>query len=134
MRRHYVYRHYSATGELLYIGCTCWVPRVFRKAPWVSAIQRVTVDYYDSREEALKVESRAITEEMPRFNLMRSDETVEQVLARLPQVVFTPFTIPPAISPPIPRKKLRPPGAYSTEVAQALAALPPVGSRESQLG
>jgi Bacterial regulatory proteins, gntR family len=69
-----VYRHFDAQGDLLYLGISI-DPEVRLKAhrdnhePWVQAAVRYTVEWHDTRADALKAEADAIRVEHPRFNL-----------------------------------------------------------------
>ena len=69
--RHFVYRHFGASGELLYVGMTChprqrW--RGHKGSPWFRDISRVEYQEHQGRDEALDAETAAILFEKPKFN------------------------------------------------------------------
>lgn len=69
---HYVYRLYSETGDLLYVGLTC-DPRARRLAhkntqPWWDEVASWRVTIYPSRAHAARVERLSIWAEQPRYN------------------------------------------------------------------
>lgn len=67
----YVYRHYSASGELLYAGQSlCAVARLsqHRRSPWFDEIARVEIEKCCSQEYAQFVENMAIRLENPKYN------------------------------------------------------------------
>lgn len=68
-----LYRYFNADGDLLYIGISI-DPDGRLKAhrdnhePWVSEAARRSVEWHDTRADALKAEEEAIKAERPRFN------------------------------------------------------------------
>lgn len=67
-----VYRLFDAQGQLLYIGTTAdpqerWAQHG-RERLWWSSVVRATVEWYDTRTEALAVEREAIRSECPLHN------------------------------------------------------------------
>lgn len=67
----YLYRHFDAAGQLLYVGISLnHVARLsqHKKAPWVDRIARVEIEAHPSRADALKAEAAAIVAEKPAFN------------------------------------------------------------------
>jgi hypothetical protein len=70
-----LYRHYDACGRLLYVGVSLSaVQRLIqhRQAPWAGEIADVKVEYFDSREAALRAEANAIKAEGPVHNLAQT--------------------------------------------------------------
>lgn len=69
---HYVYRQFSSTGTLLYVGATAdWSRREgdhLRNSPWRAEIARTEVTEYPSRDVALAYEALAIETEGPLYN------------------------------------------------------------------
>jgi DNA-binding XRE family transcriptional regulator len=67
-----LYRHFSASGELLYVGAgPCVLCRIHarRHASWFSEIATITVEMCKSREAALAAETQAIKTEHPKHNI-----------------------------------------------------------------
>jgi predicted GIY-YIG superfamily endonuclease len=67
-----VYRVYDSTDALLYVGVTKTFGRRWAQhsqaQPWWPEVTRQTVDWFTSRDEALRAESVAIREERPQHN------------------------------------------------------------------
>lgn len=68
-----LYRFYGADGDLLYVGISIdpdgrWKAHRDNKEKWVPFVARRTVEWLDSRPEALDAEARAIRSERPRYN------------------------------------------------------------------
>jgi len=70
----YLYRHYSATGELLYVGISV---NVFHRTAshealsrWFKDVRRIEVENFPGRTEALEAEAAAIKSEQPKYNKM----------------------------------------------------------------
>ena len=90
-RRWCVYRLYSASGHLLYIGKSWW-PEGFdrrldahQKRSWGPWIVRWDIDRYWTEQGALDAETDAIGRERPLFNRAgngQRGEAAERVLAR----------------------------------------------------
>lgn len=68
-----LYRHYSAVGDLLYVGVSLNVLARFAahisQSDWASETARIDVENFPTREEALAAERRAIRDEVPRHNV-----------------------------------------------------------------
>ena len=70
-----LYRHFDAEGTLLYVGVS--LSAVHRlgqhkdHSHWFKTIARVEVERFETREQALQAERRAILAENPRHNLKR---------------------------------------------------------------
>jgi hypothetical protein len=67
-----VYRHFSAGGNLLYVGCShdpigryCNHKSV---SAWAFDVANITLQWFDTRQEALDAEQAAIIAERPLFN------------------------------------------------------------------
>src|ERR1051325_1688955 len=91
-----LYRHFDADGKLLYIGISDDPERRLRKhkgsSSWAPKIVRMTVEWLNSRTEALAAEKAAILLEMPEFNKFPGrpllfDEPVERSQISVPQAV-----------------------------------------------
>lgn len=68
-----VYRMYNAAGDLLYIGCSpdpCgrWQEHSKFK-PWGRTVTTISVEWFDSKAEALEAEKAAIQAEAPEWNI-----------------------------------------------------------------
>ncbi|WP_331736953.1 GntR family transcriptional regulator (plasmid) [Streptomyces canus] len=70
-----LYRYFDSDGELLYIGVSSdpdirWKAHLYESRPggWPKRAVRRTVEWHDSRPEALKAEEAAIKAERPRHN------------------------------------------------------------------
>lgn len=73
-RRTCVYRAYSESGELLYVGLSMNLEgrlSKHRSSAWWPEVGEITVEWFDGREPAKAAERRAITEESPRYNISR---------------------------------------------------------------
>lgn len=68
-----VYRHYNTDGDLLYVGASLNPFRRFLqhqgKSSWAYEAVNMTVEWYDSREDAETAEMVAISKEKPRYNI-----------------------------------------------------------------
>lgn len=75
-RTHVLYRFYSATGQLLYIGITMNPPERFKShrdsKEWWKLVSGITVENYLSREELAQAERRAIQVEHPLHNVVHA--------------------------------------------------------------
>lgn len=88
-----LYRHFDATGRLLYVGISfSAIARAMQHrsdAEWWLQIARIEIVNYSSRAAALKAERAAIQEERPSYNKAHNDpsswrhHTVEKVAAHL---------------------------------------------------
>jgi excinuclease UvrABC nuclease subunit len=69
-----LYRVYGDEGILLYIGVSNNFGRRWnehsRNQPWWNSRRRMTVDWYNTEDEALDAEAHAIFNEQPRYNVM----------------------------------------------------------------
>jgi predicted GIY-YIG superfamily endonuclease len=71
-----VYRAYSGSGELLYVGMsTNFISRIsthLAKSAWAMKVARFDVKWFESREDASKAEILAIRTENPAHNVQNS--------------------------------------------------------------
>ena len=75
-RPHTLYRCWSASGELLYIGCSRDVKRrlyAHRRKPWWPEVASVTTEDYEDGFGGFWAEKAAIQAEQPRHNVMLKD-------------------------------------------------------------
>lgn len=72
---HVLYRFYSDTGQLLYVGITMDPGQRFRshkkKKDWWDDVVGITLQHYPNREALASAESRAIEVERPMYNIVR---------------------------------------------------------------
>ena len=72
---HALYRFYSDAGQLLYVGITNNPGNRFSQhqadKPWWGDVSGISIEQYESREEALAAEARAIHVERPLHNIKR---------------------------------------------------------------
>lgn len=69
---HYVYRYYSGSGELLYVGMTRHPEqrdKAHRSKPWYPLVERRTLTECPSLHDAQKAEATAIKSENPLYNV-----------------------------------------------------------------
>lgn len=71
-RPHAVYRHWSAEGELLYIGATGdpearWKVHRF-KSSWAKSVAKITYEWFPDFRACRRAEREAIVREGPRHN------------------------------------------------------------------
>ena len=67
-----LYRYYDERDRLLYVGVTDSASsrqRAHSTARWWPLVERSTFTHYESRDEALAAETRAIVDESPVFNV-----------------------------------------------------------------
>ena len=68
-----LYRHYAADDTLLYAGIS--ITALYRlhqhkkASDWFHLISKITLEHFDSREEALAAEKAAIQKECPKHNI-----------------------------------------------------------------
>lgn len=78
-----LYRIYGEEpDDLLYVGISLSaIARLSQhkaEKPWAHLIRRVTVEHYETRQEAADAERKAIREEWPRFNVAHNDRTASE--------------------------------------------------------
>jgi hypothetical protein len=68
----FLYRHYDAQGDLLYIGMSLNVlarqVRHIERAAWANTIYQIVIEPFATREELLAAEEYAIRTEFPKHN------------------------------------------------------------------
>lgn len=68
-----LYRHWDASGKLLYVGISLSpLSRISKhrdRSHWFNSIACISIQWFDSREQASRAERRAIRRERPRHNL-----------------------------------------------------------------
>jgi len=73
-----LYRHFDKDGTLLYVGISLSaLNRLGQHADhsaWFKTISNVTIEHFDTREEALKAETLAIRQEKPLHNIQKTKE------------------------------------------------------------
>ena len=74
----HLYRHYGQNGELLYVGISLSaINRLSQHrdhSQWFSSIKNVTLETYETREDALRAETTAILEEKPLYNIKKTKQ------------------------------------------------------------
>lgn len=69
----HLYRHFDASGKLLYVGISLNVLGRLHQhrnlSPWFDRIASVTVEKFGTREGAIEAERRAINDENPEYNI-----------------------------------------------------------------
>lgn len=72
-RPHSVYRCFSASGELLYVGCAInTIKRAHEhecSSSWFAEVARIDVAHFTNRRDALGAERDAIASERPKYNV-----------------------------------------------------------------
>lgn len=73
---HVLYRFYSATGQLLYVGITMNPAQRFQShrgtKDWWSDVVGITLEHYENRADLAESEKRAIQVEHPLHNVVRA--------------------------------------------------------------
>lgn len=80
-KRPTLYRLFDSDGQLLYVGCSTYPTlRISAHAgrEWWSGVARATFEHYDSHDEALEAERRAIATEDPKHNIMGKPWSAER--------------------------------------------------------
>lgn len=71
----HLYRHFDADGKLLYVGISLSaIKRLGEHAAnshWYCSIRTVTIEHFDTREQAIAAETAAIKNERPAHNIMK---------------------------------------------------------------
>ena len=69
---HSIYRHFDGTGRLLYVGCASNpVKRTYghkAMSEWFRDVRTIRIEYWDTKEQALEAERRAVASEGPIYN------------------------------------------------------------------
>ena len=81
-----VYRMFDQDGALLYVGATGFMPRRLQQhagsRPWWHEVAQITVQHFDTMDEALRVEAAAIIAESPRYTRPPADTSRSMWQAR----------------------------------------------------
>lgn len=76
-RPHALYRFFDASDVLLYVGITVDLGARFKKhggdKPWWGNVDRIGIDHFATRKEALDAERKAIKEERPLHNVVHNE-------------------------------------------------------------
>ena len=71
-----LYRHWDASGNLLYVGVSASIGSRLsahrRESHWFQDIVNVTIEYHDTRRQALDAEEAAIKGEKPKHNVIHT--------------------------------------------------------------
>lgn len=90
---HVLYRFYSATGQLLYVGITMSPPDRFKShrdtKAWWAEVAGITVENYESRGDLEKAERRAIQVERPLHNVVHNGNRKPRVVQAVTQTGCT---------------------------------------------
>lgn len=75
---HKLYRHFSKTGDLLYIGITSRLNIRLREhekgSPWWGEISRIEIETFSDRESLIDAEKMAILKEKPLYNIHHNEQ------------------------------------------------------------
>lgn len=75
-----LYRHFDVHGNLLYVGISIDAIQRFsehrREKRWSASIVSMTVEHFETREEAIKAETVAIKLEKPLYNIIHNSNYV----------------------------------------------------------
>jgi predicted GIY-YIG superfamily endonuclease len=86
---HALYRFFDRADVLLYVGISASLPTRIAKhrnlKPWWTDVRNITVEYYDTRDEAIAAETEAIKSEKPLYNTTHNE--LAQSTDGVPQVV-----------------------------------------------
>lgn len=80
-----LYRHFSESGELLYVGTSSQLlnrTASHESKGWARQITIIKVEHYEDREMALMAEKKAIVDEKPKHNIMRPSHKNTERLQR----------------------------------------------------
>lgn len=73
-----LYRQYNEAGELLYVGISLnYANRLrdhYKGSAWFTDVETITLEWHDTRDEALKAERNAIIEEKPTCNKQHNSQ------------------------------------------------------------
>lgn len=76
-RPHALYRFFNSTDVLLYVGITVDPGARFKKhggdKPWWGQVDRISIEHFATRTEALEAERKAIKEEKPLHNVVHNE-------------------------------------------------------------
>lgn len=79
----YLYRHYDNNWKLLYVGISLnalgRLHRHSRFSPWFDRIASVTVERFNTREEAMEAEYKAVNDENPECNIALREIPADEI-------------------------------------------------------
>lgn len=88
-----LYRFYSSTGQLLYIGITMNPPARFKShegsKDWWSTVSGITVESYGDRTMLAAAERRAIQVEKPKYNIVHNRPAAKSIITTRPTTAAT---------------------------------------------
>lgn len=78
----FLYRHYDARGDLLYVGMSLSVMSRqfshFKNAVWANSIYQIIIEPFSTRDELVEAEKLAIQIEFPKFNISHNERLHDQ--------------------------------------------------------
>ena len=81
-----VYRYFTPTDRLLYVGCTskfnARISSHKRASEWFRFVSYITVEHYRSKIAAVAAEERAIRSEMPKFNSIHNLKNTDRAMSK----------------------------------------------------
>lgn len=85
-----LYRFFDADGDLLYVGISLnpWTRWKQHKSvkDWAEDVASSTIEWHDTREEALDAERLAIIDERPRYNVVHNRQPATGAVTRLADI------------------------------------------------
>lgn len=79
-----LYRHYDAEDNLLYIGVSSRISTRIKEhskhSSWWNDIVKITLEHFQTREEVLKAERKAIINEFPKYNIKHANKSISDVV------------------------------------------------------
>lgn len=92
-----LYRHYDANGNLLYVGVSsCPVKRTYQhslSSHWYNKIFQITIEWFETRSEAIEAEEAAIKNEEPLHNVMSKSGCLKEKNYRKESSIFERISI-----------------------------------------
>lgn len=81
-----LYRLYDTKGQLLYVGITScpktrWQTHA-REKPWWPKVSRKTIEWFETRKSATRVERIEIQEEQPKYNVAHNTAWARHLLGK----------------------------------------------------
>lgn len=96
MARTALYRHFNKDGVLLYVGITLRVidrlAQHSNQSCWYDQIAYIKVEYFETRDEAIKAEQLVIVREKPLFNKQFNPEARKDKVAVVSKKPRTPVS------------------------------------------
>lgn len=75
-----LYRHYDASGHLLYVGISLSpmtrTAQHCESSVWFDSVARIEIEWHENRKEALRAERLEIKSASPKFNIAHNCETL----------------------------------------------------------